>query len=245
MRDILIFLRKWQVRKLSFFFYLHSDCRLLGPTCTPKNQREERKENQKACNEGGKITAARDSVRVPIVVEKAFLFNGIEPIDLFPWLPTSLACRAIGGVVLSGTRETSRSGLAGMGAQRGVGVGVGRGAHWAEDRTGMEGVGGLFAIVGIAGRTLDVVDGAARGSSRRWLAEAAHLRVSLRQHRHCCRFLMTEWKIKNISEREREREIFPEFVCGRRKEEEEATGGRRVSVFFFLVMRRVSVFDNW
>lgn len=45
---------------------------------------------------------------------------------------------------------------------------MGRRAHWAEDGTGMEGVGGLFAIVGrIAGRTLDVVDGAARGSSRR------------------------------------------------------------------------------
>lgn len=92
----------------------------------------------------------------PVIVEEAFFFNGIEPTNVLPWLPATLAVRraivvaaAATAVVFAGTGETGGCGLAGVGAERGVGGGVGWRPIWAEHRTGVERVGGLLAVVGV------------------------------------------------------------------------------------------------
>lgn len=61
-------------------------------------------------------------------------------------------------------------------------MGVGRGAHGAEDWGGVEGGGGLLAIVGVAGWALHVVDWPARGPCGRGGCEAGHLRVCFCMH---------------------------------------------------------------
>lgn len=116
------------------------------------------------------------------VVKEAFFFDGVELI--FPRPPTAFPVTPTG---LAGAREAGGGRFAGMGAQGGVGVGVGRGAQWALERARVEGVGGLFAVVGVARWALHVVDGTARGSGRRRLAQAAYLGVGLGQYRHCKR----------------------------------------------------------
>lgn len=116
-----------------------------------------------------------------VVVEKAFFFNGIKLV--LPGLPTlPLGADVLAGAWLEGGGEASRGGLPGVGAERRVGVGVRRGAHWAEHWARLERVGRLLPIVGVPRRALHVVDWPAGGPPRRGLAQATHLRVCLGQH---------------------------------------------------------------
>jgi len=88
-------------------------------------------------------------------VEETLFFDGVEVV--LPGPPWALA---VGGAALAGAGEAGGGGLTGVAAQRGVRVGVGRRAQWALEGAGVEGVGGLLAVVrGVAGRALDVVDG--------------------------------------------------------------------------------------
>ncbi|KOM48978.1 hypothetical protein LR48_Vigan07g268200 [Vigna angularis] len=65
---------------------------------------------------------------------------------------------AIGEADLAGVGKAGGGGLTRVATQRGVGVGVRRIAQWALEWVGVEGVCGLFAIVGgVTGRALDVV----------------------------------------------------------------------------------------
>lgn len=86
--------------------------------------------------------------------------------------------RGGGGAGLEGAGEAGGGGVAGVAA---------RGAHGADDGGGVEGVGGLLAVVrGVSRRALDVVDRTARGPGGGGRREAGHLRVCLGVDRHCC-----------------------------------------------------------
>lgn len=153
----------------------------MGATCGPENERErgeEKKEGEDECEE---ITATREAMLGIVVgVEETLFLDGVEVV-----LPGPPGALAVGGAALAGPREAGGCGLTGVAAQRGVGVGAGRGAQWALDRAGVEGVGSLLAVMrGVPGRALDVVDGPPGRAGRRGLGEAANLGVCLGQHCH-------------------------------------------------------------
>ena len=81
---------------------------------------------------------------VTVRIEQPFFLDGVEVV--LPGPPGALV--AVGGVALAGAREARGSRLAGVRAQGGVGVGVGRGARRALQRARLERVRGLLAVVG-------------------------------------------------------------------------------------------------
>ena len=175
----------------------------MGATCGPENEREggeEKKEGEDECEE---IAATREAMLGIVVgVEETLFLDGVEVV--LPGPPWGLA---VGGGGLAGAGEAGGGGLTGVTAEGGVGVGVGRGAQWALDGAGVEGVGGLLAVVGgVAGRALDVVDGAAGRAGRWGVGEAANLGVCLGEHCHVVGGLSVEWG------REREWEVKKRFM---------------------------------
>lgn len=127
----------------------------MGPTSTPQNQRKQREKPKEAHNKSKEVTPTSETMLGAIIIKKAFFFNGTKLI-----LPRSppLAVGPTAVVVLTaGSREAGGGGLARVRPKRRVGVRVRRGAHRAEDWAGVEGVGGLFAIVRVAGWALDIV----------------------------------------------------------------------------------------
>lgn len=119
-----------------------------------------------------------------------FLFEEAFFLDhgtLLPGLltfPMAAARGIVGGDLarsgLEGAGEAAGGRLAGVAADGGVGVG--RGAHGAEHRSGVERRGGLLPIVGIPRRALHIVDRPARRSVGRGRRQAGHLRIRLGVH---------------------------------------------------------------
>lgn len=161
--------------------YLHSDNGLLCPTGTPQNQRKQSKKCKEAEDKSEKVTPARVTMSVVVIVKKALFFNGVELILPRP-PPLALGPAVVAAMMLAAARarKPGGGGLARVPAEGGVGVGV----RWRAHRAGLKGVGCLLAIVGVPRRTLHVVDWPALAASAwraRWrgVAEAARLRVSL------------------------------------------------------------------
>jgi len=141
---------------------LDGDLGLHGSTSPPEDEREEGEEKQEPNNKGEKVAATREPIAAIITLEKAFLFNDI---DLLPGLQ-------IVAVVL-------------LGEARGGGVArVGRGSNRAQNRGGMKRCrGSLLAVVGVPGRTLNVVERAARRGARgRRRGKACYLRICFGMH---------------------------------------------------------------
>lgn len=156
----------------------HGDLGLLILAGPPENEREEGEEDKEADDEGEEVAPARQAPLAVLVIEQPLLLDdgAILPLLVAAALPAAAAAGAfvrgdLAGSGLQRPGEPAGRRLAGVAADGGVGVGWGR--RGAERRRGVERSRGLLAVVGIAGRALDIVGGPARGSGGRRRGDAA------------------------------------------------------------------------
>lgn len=127
-----------------------------GRLAPQKNQRKDGEEKHKPQNKSKKIASPRKALAHVIIFKESLFFNDST---LLPWLGRLLLHFPRSRLERAG--EAAGGGLTGVMAEGGVRVG--RGAHGAEDWGGVEGGGGLLAIMGVAGWALHVVEWPARG----------------------------------------------------------------------------------
>lgn len=174
--------------------YFHENHGFLRAARTPQNERKQREKNHEAYNKSKEVAAAGEPIGAAVVLEKTLFFNGVEAL---PGLGNLVGGGRLARSGLDGGGESGGGGVTWVWAQRGVGVGVRGGPHWAEHRARVEGVSGLFPIVGIPWRALHIVNRPARarrprGRRRR---QTADLGVGLGQHRHYW-VGISEWRSK-------------------------------------------------
>jgi len=116
----------------------------LGATSTPENEGECGEEEDEADDKCWEIAATREATGIVVSIDEALLLDGMELV--LPGPPRALAVVAR-GAALARAREARGGGLARVMAQGGVGVGVGRGAQWALQRTRVKRVRSLLPVV--------------------------------------------------------------------------------------------------
>lgn len=124
--------------------YLECNIGFLIPACTPQDQGEEPKQHEESDNKSEKVAPPRDARAATVIVKKPFFLNSVE---LFPLPLAALATAVVvsaGGLLgsgLEGAGEAGGGGAAGVASRR---------AHRADDRSRVEGVGVLLAVVRIS-----------------------------------------------------------------------------------------------